>query len=93
MAQINEDSRFLHYLLSPDEARRGQQLNVEQVMVLKARQAVYAEEKINLFPEPGAIRKFIQREAELRGKIDLIQELIDNSLAASKNVVDSSSGN
>ena len=91
MAQLDQDSRFMMFILNPEELMQGIMLNEYQKMHLRNRRSMYAELKINLRFNPADPLGFAQEEAELRAKIDLISELLEHSDAVSTVVASESS--
>jgi hypothetical protein len=67
---------FQTYQIDSKEDLSGQQINEFQRAYLHNLRASYAEQKLNLAFTPDAIITFAQAEAELRGKIDLLSDLL-----------------
>ena len=73
---------FTSYDLTPDEQLQGSILNTLQLQVIHNHLADYAEQKIALGYDPEHSLLFLQDEASLAGKIDILNYLIDASEAA-----------
>ena len=84
---IHVINQFSSYNLSPEEQLEGQKLTVAQVRVLQNLLASYAEEKIHLTVDPTNVNIFLQQEADLKGKIDVLTYILDLS-EASKEIPD-----
>lgn len=72
---------FTTWDLTPEEEHQGAIYTITQLQVLQNLLAANAEEKLYLAPDPKAPERFIQDEAYKRGQIELLQWMIDNSLA------------
>ena len=67
---------FQTYQVSSQEDLSGQRINEFQRAYLHNLRAMYAEQKLVLLFTPTDIVGFAQAEAELRGKIDLLTDLL-----------------
>ena len=67
---------FQTYQLSAQEELSGQQLTELQRGYLHNLRAIYAQQKISLLFTPQDVIGYAQAEAELRGKIDLLSDLL-----------------
>ena len=81
MSKIIPNS-FTAYDLSDQETLQGSIYNYEQKAVLQNLLSTYAEEKIALDYDPDNKEQFLQQEASLKSKIELLQYLLDASDAA-----------
>lgn len=63
-------SLFTKYDLTLDERRMASQLNDLQRMLIQTEIAIAAEEKVKLTFNPLNPQEFVQREAELQGRIN-----------------------
>jgi len=70
---------FTSYELTDQEELEGCIYNVTQIQVLQNHLAAYAEQKLNLEYDPEHKDVFLQEDASLKAKIDLLQYLIDTS--------------
>ena len=82
MATISTDSSFITYNLTEDEALIGAVLTGLQRQVIQNRISAYAEEKLNLNYTPNDHQTFLQKEAELQGKLSVLRDLLDQSNSA-----------
>lgn len=67
---------FQTYQLSKQEELQGQQLNDFQRGYLHNLRAFYAQQKLSQLFTPLDVIGYAQAEAELRGKIDLLTDLL-----------------
>jgi len=72
---------FTSYILTDEEMINGSIFTSLQSQVLHNLMSVYAEEKIALDYDPDNERQFLQNEASLKSKIELLTYLLDNSKA------------
>jgi len=77
---------FTAYELTEQETLEGSVLTGLQKQVLQNYLSTYAEEKIALDYDPSNKEGFLQQEADLKGKIQLIQYLLDSSRVAEENL-------
>jgi len=70
---------FTAYDLTEQEGLQGSILNTLQRQVMQNQLATIAEEKLRLEFNPEHPLLFAQREAELRGKLDLLDFLMEAS--------------
>ncbi len=68
---------FTVYDMQPKDELLGQQLNVNQRMVLHNLRAIKVEAKLNLRFTPENINKYLQDEAYLVGQIELLDALLE----------------
>ena len=71
---------FTAYDLTDSEVLQGSIFNLLQRQVLQNHLAVFAEEKLTLDYTPEAKEVFLQKEAYLKAKIDLVRFLLDSSM-------------
>jgi len=82
MAQLNPESLFQSWIISPEEFVQGTLLSGVQKQVIQNQICVLASEKCLLQFDPAHPNQFIQREAELQGSIKSLQYLIQLSSEA-----------
>lgn len=75
MACLDPSTRFQKWILTPEEAIQGAILTITQKQHLQNIMVMAAEERINLSFSP----ENAQREAELAGHINCIQNILDLS--------------
>ena len=80
MAQLELNS-FSSFSLTPEELQSGSILSADQKRVIQNLICECAEEKLNLIQDPLNPLKYIQEDAYLRGKIDILKWLIEASTA------------
>ena len=73
---------FTAYDLTDDEVLQGSIFNTLQLQVLHNHLASYAEEKIALDYDPSNKERFLQDEASLKAKIEILNYLIEASQAS-----------
>ena len=73
---------FTSYYLTPQEQLQGSIFNTIQLQVLHNHLADYAEQKMALKYDPEHPLLFLQDEADLAGKIEIINYLIEASQAS-----------
>lgn len=78
MSKILSNS-FTSYELTEEQVLQGSVFNVLQKQVLQNHLATFAEEKLALDYTPEAKDQFLQKEAYLKAKIDLVRYLLDSS--------------
>ncbi len=76
------DNPFQAIDLSARDEANGQILNSLQKAVLQNQRAAIATQKINLVFTPNDVLSYTQQEAFLKGQLDLIEYLLDASLAS-----------
>lgn len=76
------DNDFALYSLSDEELTQGSILTITQRQVLQNQLSVLASEKLGLEPDTKNFEQYLQQEAHLRGQIDNIRYLLDQSIAA-----------
>lgn len=72
-------STFTRYELTPTEQSSGRILNDSQLGVIHNLRTDIAEQKLNLAMDPEKVSSFIQEEAFLKGQLDILTHLIDDS--------------
>lgn len=82
MSSINESSPFISYNLSVEERAAGYSLSPEQTLVLRNDIAEAAHQKLVLKYDPTNPQEFLQKEAELQGRILILQYIISRSESA-----------
>lgn len=70
---------FTTFELTPEEERNGNLLSPHHKMVLQNRRSMYAQERMNMELDLKDAEAFLGQEAYLKGKMDLITELLDSS--------------
>ena len=78
MSKILSNS-FTSYELTEEQVLQGSIFNILQKQVLQNHLATFAEEKLALDYTPEAKDQFLQKEAYLKAKIDLVRYLLDSS--------------
>lgn len=78
MARIAATS-LTRFELTEFEQQSGQLLNIQNKQVIQNLIADYSEEKLQLNFDPEHVMHFAQAEAELKGKINILQYLLDLS--------------
>jgi len=73
---------FTAYVLTDEEVLQGGVFTSLQKQVLHNHLATEAENRLRLELNPEKVQEFIQAEAELKGKIQLLQYLLDVSDAS-----------
>lgn len=74
-------NEFTSFGLTEEEERQGTVLTITQKQVLHNQLALCASEKISLGFDPANPTLFTQREAYLRGQMDAIKYILEQSLA------------
>lgn len=85
--QINKNSPFVSYNLNAEQIAEGSKLTELQLACIQNMLADYAMQKLALAYDAENPTRFIQAEADLAGRIIVLQNLIDtaNYLASSSN--------
>ena len=78
-------NNFSSYILTDEEQLEGQKLTITQTQVIQNLMSSYAEEKLHLTVDPNNTIVFIQQEADLKGKIEVLNYLLDLSDASKAN--------
>lgn len=81
MSKIIPNS-FTTYELTDEQTLRGSIFTLEQKQVLQNHLGIFAEEKLALDYTPTAKEEFLQKEAYLKAKIELVRYLLDSSTAS-----------
>jgi hypothetical protein len=86
MATLRPDSIISEYSFTEQEAIQARLLNPLQKMWFQTKYALYFKEKASaLIPESGNMdRSFFLQQGNLQGKLDMLQELFEDCLQASK---------
>lgn len=82
MSTIRENNPFISYDLTLEERAAGYSLAPEQELVLQNDIAEAAMQKLSLKYDPTNPQEFLQREAELQGRIMILQYIIMRSKSA-----------
>lgn len=82
MATLSTRGSFVSWELTPKETLAGSQLTLTTRQLLQTMICMFAEQRLALTPDPTNLYLFYQQEAELKGKISILQELLDNSESA-----------
>jgi len=69
-------NKFTSYSLSTEEERSGFMLTQSNTYVLRNELASIAEQKISVAVNSSDIQTFVQQEAYLRGKMDILEWLL-----------------
>lgn len=72
-------NNFAAWRLSEEEEQQGSIYTITQAQVLQNELSIVADSLIGLKFDPESPMIFTQREAELRGKLEFIQYLLDRS--------------
>ena len=87
MATIDQTNTFQSWILTDKETILGCLLTTANTQVIQNQIATYAQEKLNLELDMSNPHRFIQQEADLKGKIAALRYLLDLSESAQKRVV------
>lgn len=71
-----QDSSFKTFDLTPTEQATAQQLSTLNVQFIQNLRAQVAEEKLNLPFTPNDILSYTQKEAHLKGQLDVLSYLL-----------------
>lgn len=80
------DLPFQVISLSASDVTNGQILNSLQKAVIQNSRAEIATQKLNLVFTPNDVLSYTQQEAYLKGQLDILQNLLDVSLASEEAV-------
>jgi len=80
MAHLNTNT-FSSYALTEEEVLAGSVYTIAQLQVLQNILADIAEEKMALEIDPANFNSYLQREADLAGRLKILQYLIETSEA------------
>ena len=86
MAHLNPESTFQSWVLSDKETIQGCVLTTLNTHIIQNQIALYAQERLNLELDMTNPNRFIQQEADLKGKIAALRYLLDLSESAVKQV-------
>ena len=87
MATLDTSNTFQSWILTDKETIQGCLLTNANIQVIQNQIATYAQERLNLDLDMSNPHRFIQQEADLKGKIAALRYLLDLSESASKQVV------
>ena len=87
MATLDTSNTFQSWILTDKETIQGCLLTNANIQVIQNQIATYAQERLNLELDMSNPHRFIQQEADLKGKIAALRYLLDLSESASKQVV------
>lgn len=79
MAHLDHNSSFQKWVLTDEEKIQGSVLTILQKQVIQNQITEAAEEKIALVYDLNKPMEFVQREAELQGRILCLKFLIETS--------------
>lgn len=82
--QVNNNSNFITYELSELDVANGSQLNYLQAAIIQNQRVNIMQDLVNLKPDDmssNGKETYWQREAYLRGQLDILTHLIDTSKA------------
>ena len=79
---------FITYELTEEEAIQGAILTVSQKQNIQNHRANIAEEKLSLDYDVNNPQAFLQKEAHLKGQLDVLNWLLDSSEAAEDLAID-----
>ena len=82
MSKIDTSSKFISYTLTEGERQVGSILSPLNKMIIQNLIHDCAEEKVAMDYDPNEPEKFLQREAELKGQIGILQHLLSLSAEA-----------
>lgn len=86
MAHLNPESSFQSWVLSEQETLQGCVLTSLNTHVIQNQIALYAQERLNLELDMTNPTRFVQQEADLKGKIAALRYLLDLSESAVKQI-------
>lgn len=86
MAHLNPESSFQSWILSENETLQGCVLTTLNAHVIQNQIASYAQERLNLELDMTNPTRFVQQEADLKGKIAALRYLLDLSESAQKQI-------
>lgn len=88
MATIDTSNTFQSWLLTDKETIQGCVLTSLNVQVIQNQIAGYAQERLNLELDMTNPHRFVQQEADLKGKISALRYLLDLSESAQKRIAE-----
>lgn len=86
MATIDQSNSFQSWVLTDKETIQGCLLTTANVQVIQNQIAAYAQERLNLELDMTNPHRFVQQEADLKGKIAALRYLLDLSESATKQI-------
>ena len=86
MATIDINNSFQSWILTENETIQGCVLTTLNVQVIQNQIASYAQERLNLELDMTNPQRFVQQEADLKGKISALRYLLDLSESAQKRI-------
>ena len=87
MATIDTNNSFQSWILTENETIQGCVLTNLNTQVIQNQIAAYAQERLNLELDMTNPQRFVQQEADLKGKISALRYLLDLSESAQKQIV------
>ena len=82
MSTVNEETPYVSYNLTGPELLAGASLTLTNRQFIQNLICAYAIERLNLELDMKSIERFMQQEADLKGKISALQHLLDCSVDA-----------
>jgi hypothetical protein len=86
--QPNHNSLFATWELTIEEQAAGETLQPEQIAVIQNDIAEAAAQKVGLKYDPTNSLQFLQKEAELAGRILILQYLLSRSASAQERLME-----
>lgn len=86
MATIDTSNTFQAWILTDNETVQGCILTTLNTQVIQNQIAAYAQERLNLELDMTNPQRFVQQEADLKGKISALRYLLDLSESAQKRI-------
>jgi hypothetical protein len=90
---ILQPNTFSSYKLTEEEELSGNILTSLQVMVIQNQIALLAEQKLALIYDPSEPQSYGIQIAFLSGKLEILQQLLSNSVEANETVVSNAASN
>jgi len=82
MVQIVESNSLLEYEFTPEEQHEADKLGTYTVLKLKTLRTQLIKQRTDLKIDPNQMMSYLQAEAELGGRLQLIDELLaDDEIA------------
>jgi len=88
MAVLDTNNSFQSWILTENETIQGCILTTLNTQVIQNQIASYAQERLNLELDMTNPQRFVQQEADLKGKISALRYLLDLSESAQKRIVE-----
>lgn len=73
---IQIPSKFMKFQLTPEEETAAKVFAPLNLMWLQNLRSEWAEKKLNVKVDPEDIKDFVQQEAYIQGKLELLNELL-----------------